>query len=63
MTVIRNLKNTGGDEYEGGTIIDPQTGKSYSLKGKLTNNGTRLDLRGYMGISALGRNQTWYKVS
>ncbi|NOZ98004.1 MAG: DUF2147 domain-containing protein, partial [Gammaproteobacteria bacterium] len=51
------------NEYEGGTIIDPQTGKSYSLKGKLTNNGTRLDLRGYMGISALGRNQTWYKVS
>ena len=63
VTVIRNLKNTGGNEYEGGTIIDPQTGKSYSLKGKLTNNGTRLDLRGYMGISALGRNQTWYKVS
>lgn len=63
ITVIRNLKNIGGNMYEGGTIVDPQTGKSYSLKGKLTNNGTRLDLRGYMGISALGRNQVWYKVS
>ena len=31
------------------------------MKAKLSPNGKRLNLRGYVGISALGRSQTWIK--
>ena len=63
VTIVRNLKNTGGANYDGGSILDPKNGKSYSLKGKLANGGNKLELRGYIGVAALGRNQTWVRAN
>lgn len=51
-----------GDEYNGGTITDPKTGKVYKVKMKVQRDG-RLYLRGYVGIPALGRTQYWERVS
>ncbi len=56
-TVFSGLKNTGGNTYDGGTITDPKNGKSYSLSA--SHSGGTLQMRGYMGIKALGRTQTW----
>lgn len=56
-TVFSGLKNTGGNSYDGGTITDPKNGKSYSLAA--TRSGGTLQMRGYMGVKALGRTQTW----
>lgn len=61
VTIVQNLKNVGGNSYDGGTIMDPKNGKSYKLKGELAGN--KLNLRGYIGISALGRNQTWIRAN
>ncbi len=61
VTIVQNLKNVGGNSYEGGTILDPKNGKSYKLKGELAGN--KLNLRGYIGVSALGRNQTWIRAN
>lgn len=58
MDVLTGLKHTEGENYTGGRIIDPLSGKIYSMKAKLSSNGKRLQLRGYVGVSALGRNQT-----
>lgn len=49
------------DEWEDGTIYDPENGKTYSCTIKYRDG--KLDLRGYIGISLIGRTQTWYKVS
>ena len=38
------------------------TGKIYNLKAKLSTNGNRLNLRGYVGVSTIGRSQTWLRV-
>ncbi|WP_317898407.1 DUF2147 domain-containing protein [Aurantibacillus circumpalustris] len=48
------------DEWEDGTIYDPENGKTYSCTIKFRNG--MLDLRGYIGISLIGRTQTWFKV-
>ena len=61
MDVLKGLKHTGGLNYSGGKIIDPLSGHIYSTKAKLSNNGKRLTMRGYVGVSALGRSQTWIK--
>ncbi|MDQ8936503.1 DUF2147 domain-containing protein [Acinetobacter rudis] len=61
VTIVQNLKNVGGNSYDNGTIMDPKNGKSYKLKGELAGN--KLNLRGYIGISALGRNQTWIRAN
>ena len=57
LDVVTGLKSTDGLNYTSGRILDPNTGKLYSLKAKLSSNGKRLHLRGYLGVSALGRNQ------
>ena len=60
VTIVHGLKNVGGNKYENGSILDPKNGKTYSLKGELAGN--QLKLRGYIGIAALGRNQTWIRA-
>lgn len=47
--------------YINGKILDPVTGKIYSCKIQLSENGKKLRLRGYVGVSALGRSQTWLR--
>ena len=47
-------------EWKGGTIYDPKNGKDYSCKMWMTaNDKNKLEVRGYMGISLLGRTDTW----
>ena len=61
LDVLTGLKPSSGNNYTGGRILDPNTGKVYSMKAKLSSNGKRLTLRGYVGVSALGRNQVWIR--
>lgn len=61
VTIVNGLKNVGGKNYDNGTILDPKNGKTYKLKGELAGN--QLKLRGYIGISALGRNQVWIRTN
>jgi uncharacterized protein (DUF2147 family) len=62
MDVITGLKHVEGtSNYEKGRVIDPLAGKIYDARIRLNNNGKRLTLRGYMGVSALGRSQTWIR--
>jgi len=60
LTIIKGLKKDG-NEYTDGDILDPQKGKLYSCTVKLDGND-KLSVRGYMGISLIGRSQTWYRV-
>ncbi len=53
------LKKEGDNEWSGGSILDPKTGKIY--RAKLTAQGSELLVRGYIGISLLGRTQVWHK--
>ena len=62
LTIVRGLKNSGGTNYDSGSILDPQSGKTYKLKGQLADGGQKLQLRGYIGVAALGRDQTWVRV-
>ena len=57
VTIVHGLKNVGGVNYDGGSIIDPKSGKTYKLKAELIEGGKKLKLRGYIGVAALGRNR------
>lgn len=60
LIIIRNMKPADG-EWNGGDILDPDNGSVYRCKFHLEENGTRLLVRGYIGISLLGRTQTWQR--
>lgn len=59
LEIIRGLKMEG-KEFTGGTITDPKSGKTY--KCTITRNGDKLNVRGYVGISLMGRTQVWTLV-
>ncbi len=61
LTVLRNMTPTNGD-YEGGDILDPDTGKVYRCKFRLEDSGQKLVVRGFIGFSLLGRTQTWTRL-
>jgi uncharacterized protein (DUF2147 family) len=60
LLILRGFTKEEDDEYEGGTIYDPKNGKTYSCK--IKQKGNRLDVRGYVGISLIGRTTTWTKA-
>lgn len=45
----------------GGTIRDPENGKTYKCYIAVVDGGKRLKVRGYLGISIFGRTQYWIK--
>lgn len=59
MTFVWGLKDQGNGVWDGGQILDPKTGKIY--RAKMTLDGNKLHVRGYIGLSVLGRTQTWVK--
>jgi uncharacterized protein (DUF2147 family) len=60
LVILSGLKKDG-DEYTGGKILDPDNGKVYSSKLQLTDGGQRLIVRGFVGVSMLGRSQIWVR--
>ena len=64
MIILRNVKASTDEKaaYEGGDILDPNNGKVYRVKLKLVDGGAKLEVRGFIGISLLGRTQTWVRA-
>ncbi|KLD71917.1 DUF2147 domain-containing protein [Xanthomonas pisi] len=61
MTILWGLKADGTAVWDGGSVLDPAKGKTYKAKITLTEGGKKLQMRGYVGIEALGRTQTWVR--
>ncbi len=60
MTILWGLKKDG-NAWAGGEILDPKNGKIYRAKMSLSEDGKSLNVRGFIGISLLGRTQTWLR--
>jgi uncharacterized protein (DUF2147 family) len=60
MEIVGHMR-PDGDAWSGGEILDPETGKIYRAKMWLTDGGSKLVVRGYIGFSLFGRSQTWLR--
>lgn len=63
MKILQGLKHIAGTgTYNHGRVIDPLAGKIYNAKIRLNSSKRRLTLRANLGVSVLGRNQTWIRI-
>jgi uncharacterized protein (DUF2147 family) len=61
LTLIKGMQRNGL-AYENGTIMDPRDGAVYRALMKLSPDGGKLEVRGYLGISLFGRTQVWNRL-
>lgn len=62
LVILRDMRQNG-NEYSGGTIVDPDTGDAYRCKMTLEDGGRRLSVRGYIGMAVFGRTQVWTRYA
>jgi len=61
LFVLRGFKKKSNSKYDGGTIYDPKSGKTYDCTITVVNEH-ELSMRGYVGISLIGKSTTWTRV-
>lgn len=60
LEILKNFQFDDG-KWEDGTIYDPKSGKTYSCKLTLKDQNL-LNIRGYIGVSLIGRTEVWKRV-
>lgn len=62
LKVLWGMMPDGKNQWSQGHVLDAETGKVYSGKMTLADNGNELDLRGYVLTPMLGETSTWKRV-
>ncbi len=59
--LLKDFVYKGKNEWTDGTIYDPENGSTYKCIIKMKDDNT-LDIRGYIGVEALGRTDVWKRL-
>ncbi len=61
LRILKDFTFVGSGEWNSGTIYDPENGSTYKCIIKMKDDNT-LDIRGYIGVEALGRTDVWKRL-
>lgn len=61
MAILWDFRHDG-DHWDGGEVLDPESGDVYHATLRLRDGGATLDVHGYIGIPLLGRSQIWKRT-
>lgn len=64
LEILRGVTKHADDpkRWDGGSILDPENGKTYKVRLSPSDDGKLLDVRGYIGTPLIGRTQTWVRA-
>ena len=61
LEALSDFTYKGEGIWDGGTVYDPRSGKKYNCKLSMDGSG-KLEIRAFMGISLIGKTQTWARI-
>lgn len=61
MLIVTGLQ-AKNQRWDNGKILDPENGKTYTCAMHVSENGKKLNVKGYVGLPLFGRSQTWERV-
>lgn len=61
LTFMWGLEREEDGIWEGGRILDPKSGSIYKSKLEVSEDGQSIEVRGYIGVSWIGRSQEWLR--
>jgi uncharacterized protein (DUF2147 family) len=59
--MLKDFVYAGKDQWNEGTIYDPENGSTYSCEINMKDKNT-IEIRGYIGVKALGRTDVWKRL-
>jgi uncharacterized protein (DUF2147 family) len=64
MAIIRAVRAAADEPglWDGGDILDPDSGKVYRVRLRPRNGGKEMEVRGYLGLALFGRTQIWIRA-
>jgi uncharacterized protein (DUF2147 family) len=60
LRIIWDLAKNG-EQWSGGVIVDPNSGKIYRCSIAVIDGGKKLRVRGFLGFSLFGRTEYWLR--
>jgi uncharacterized protein (DUF2147 family) len=60
--ILQQMKYDAHGQWSGGSLYDPDSGHTYSCRLELLDPD-RLKVRGFLGVSLLGRTQVWTRYT
>jgi uncharacterized protein (DUF2147 family) len=61
LQIMQGFQFSGDNQWKNGKIYDPDSGKTYSAKATLASH-EQLNLRGFIGVSLIGRTEKWTRA-
>ena len=62
LVFLKGFEYDGDNTWDEGTIYDPESGKTYSCYMKM-HGKDKMEVKGYIGISLIGRSQNWTRTN
>ncbi len=62
LRILSGMKRKDKRSFEGGEILDPDEGKAYHCRIRLSDDGNRIEVFGYSNLSLIGQSEIWRRA-